>query len=124
MWPPQENKIKALRDTGFRQDLINSVLVMGMGQATIPLKRQLMFEKLDGSLMGGGPCDHQTEKIPMGMGQHWKTRSFIIAPTVKLLLVMGIYQLHKHGSCMARRGNLARIRGMQRACVVREVVCR
>lgn len=62
-------KIQALLDSGCSWDFINSVLVLGMGLTTKPLKET--FEQMDGSSIGGTACDYKTE-ISMGMRKHWE----------------------------------------------------
>lgn len=76
-------KIQALLDSGCSRDLISHMLFIGVGLSVVPLKRQLTFEQMERPLMGKYPCDHKTEKLHIGMGQHWETWLFIIAPTAK-----------------------------------------
>lgn len=71
-----------------------------MGLATKPLKETVTFEQMDSTPMGRNACDSKMEKVPMGMGEHWKPWFFIVAPEVQYTLVLGIRWLCEHIPCI------------------------
>lgn len=68
--------------------------MLGMGLDRARLKQTLRFEQMDRSPMRRNACELKTEKVQMGMGEHWEKRAFIVAP-VQYLLVLGIKWLCK-----------------------------
>lgn len=46
--------------------------------------------------MKGEPCTHETAPLLIDMGPHWEQRSFVIAPTAKYPVVLGVDWLEDH----------------------------
>lgn len=98
MNPTNKNfiRVRALLDLGCSQDLINPVLVTGLGVGVKELEEAIIFEQMDGSPMKGEPCAYETELIHLGMGAHWELCSFVIAPTAKYPVILSYKWLAEH----------------------------
>lgn len=65
--------------------------------------------------MKGEPCSLAIVPTPMGMGNHWGLRSFVLAPTAKYLGVLGFCWLSDHDPL---------VRWSQRLLALQEPPCR
>lgn len=89
-------RVPALVDSGCTKDLINPMLASGLGVEITRLPSPIIFEQMDGSPMKGDPCTEMTAPLLMGLGLHWERRSFVIAPTAKYPVVLGVDWLEDH----------------------------
>lgn len=98
MNPDNKNfiRVRALLDSGCSRDLINPVLVTGLGLGVRELDEAIIFEQMDGSPMKGDPCAYETVPVRLGMGDHWELNSFVIAPTAKYPVILNCKWLKRH----------------------------
>lgn len=83
-------RVRALIDFRCARDLISLALVTWLGIPVQVLPEPIVFMQMGGPPMKEA-CKYQTVLVVMGMGSHWEQQPFIINPTAKSSVVLGIW---------------------------------
>uniref|UniRef100_A0A803TQ72 Gypsy retrotransposon integrase-like protein 1 n=1 Tax=Anolis carolinensis TaxID=28377 RepID=A0A803TQ72_ANOCA len=100
--------MRAILDSGCTKSIIKPEVALGMGLAKVKLRSPITFVQMDGSEMKGGLCKYRTEQILLRVGDHWEAIQFIIAPTARYKLVLGLDWLKRHNPMVKwREGDIS-----------------
>lgn len=66
----RRQECKALIDSGCTRCLMSTAVADSLGVKIRKMLRPLSFEQMDGSLLGGQPATHITERITLEIGPH------------------------------------------------------
>ncbi|XP_039215403.1 uncharacterized protein LOC120315311 [Crotalus tigris] len=86
---------QALIDTGCTRCLISRKVAVESGFRIYKLTQPIRFEQVDGSLLGGVPATHVTERVRMDLGEHWEVLRFIVVPIMTEAVILGLAWLDK-----------------------------
>ncbi|KAK9401814.1 hypothetical protein NXF25_010170 [Crotalus adamanteus] len=86
---------QALIDTGCTRCLISRKVAVESGFRIYKLTQPIGFEQVDGSLLGGVPATHVTERVRMDLGEHWEVLRFIVVPIMTEAVILGLAWLDK-----------------------------
>lgn len=67
-----------LIDSDCTRCLMSLATTAGLGFRVRKLSRPIRFEQVDGSLLGGAPATHVTERVKLEFRQHWELIHFVV----------------------------------------------